>query len=363
HKWFWVFKQVKSFDPDIIHINTEFVIAEFGFWFARAHNLPAIYTFHTMWEDYGPNYFSMFPTFFVKLIIRGILKNILSRSYRVIVPTTQIDEVVHKYRPTANTFLLPTGIDAKLFKYRKDEINAFRKKLEERYPLLPGKKILLFAGRVVKEKNLGFLINLLPDILAEYPEAVLLIAGDGPDQEFYKSKVKKAKLEGACLFTGYMERKELALTYALSDVFVFPSLTDTQGLVTLEAMLSGTPVVAIGALGTLMVMGGDKGGFMVNNDQKEFVKRVLELLRDPALHRRKSLEAKAHAKSWCIDEMTKKLIGIYESTIASYIEDYGDRRTPVWGLLMDKRWWKANNRYFQIKTKQKLQRMRSRLTR
>ena len=351
HKWFWVFKQVKSFDPDIIHINTEFVIAEFGFWYARAHNLPAIYTFHTMWEDYGPNYFSMFPTFIIKFVIRSILKTLLYRSYRVIVPTPQIDEVVKKYRPLTNTFLLPTGIDSKLFKYKKEESAAFRKKMEDQFPLLQGKRILLFAGRVVKEKNLGFLLNILPDILSQHPETILLIAGDGPDQEYYKTKVKKAKLEGSCIFTGYMERRELALTYTISDIFVFPSITDTQGLVTLEAMLSGTPVVAIGALGTLMTMGGDKGGFMVKNDEKEFTQRVLELLGNPTLHRRKSLEAKAHARSWCIDEMTKKLITIYESSIESYKEDYGQRRTPVWGLLMDKKWWKVTNQNFRKKTR------------
>jgi glycosyltransferase involved in cell wall biosynthesis len=117
NKWFWVFKQVDNFNPDIIHVNTEVVIAEFGFWYARIHKVPAIYTFHTMWEDYGPNYFPMFPPFMVRLVIRGILKNIIRRSYRVIVPTPQIEVVVRKYRPNANTFLLPTGIEPELFKH------------------------------------------------------------------------------------------------------------------------------------------------------------------------------------------------------------------------------------------------------
>ena len=80
NKWFWVFKQVEQFNPEIIHINTEMIIAGFGFLYARAHNLPALYTFHTMWEDYGPNYFPMLPSFMVKFVIRGVLKNILRRS-------------------------------------------------------------------------------------------------------------------------------------------------------------------------------------------------------------------------------------------------------------------------------------------
>jgi glycosyltransferase involved in cell wall biosynthesis len=379
NKFYWVFKQVDLFRPDIIHINTEFVIAEFGFLYARAYNLPAIYTFHTMWEDYGPNYFPMFPPFMVKFVIRGVLKNILNRSYRVIVPTPQIDEVVRKYKPVTVTFLLPTGIEPELFEHDESESASFREKLEERFPRLKGKRLLLFAGRIVKEKNLAFLLRILPKILEKCPDVILLFVGNGPDLDYFKGEAQKAGVEEHCVFTGYMERKDLALIYTISEVFVFPSLTDTQGLVTLEAMLSGTPVVAIGALGTLMVMGGDNGGFMVKNVANElaagngagncraesttgeFTARVLDLLEDPELRRRKSLEAKTHARSWSIEELTKKLVFIYESTVKAYIDDYGEPRTPVWELLMDKRWWKINNKIFRKRTKEIWYRMRARI--
>ena len=363
NKWFWVFRQVEIFDPDIVHINTEMVIAEFGFLFAKAHNLPAIYTFHTMWEDYGPNYFPLFPPFFVRFVIRGVLKNILNRSYRVIVPTQQIDEVVHKYKPRTITFLLPTGIEPELFDHEKEECLVFREKFEETFPSLSGKKILLFAGRIAKEKNLIFLIKILPLLIREHPDIILLFAGDGPDLEYFKGEAKKAGVEAFCLFTGYLERWDLARIYSISEIFLFPSLTDTQGLVTLEAMFSGTPVVAIGALGTLMVMGGDNGGFMVKNDEKEFSSRVLDLLSDPELRSRKSNEAKIHARAWSIQELTRKLIDIYQTTIDSYQEDYGKPRTLIWELLMDKRWWSVNNKIFRKRTKQIWHDMRTKLGR
>jgi glycosyltransferase involved in cell wall biosynthesis len=361
NKWFWVFKQVELFCPDIIHINTEFVIAEFGFFYALAHNLPAIYTFHTMWEEYGPHYFPFFPPFLVKFVIRGVLKNILHRSYRVIVPTPQIDDVVHKYKQRTRTFLLPTGIEPDLFEHDEAESSVFRERLEGYFPALRGKRILLFAGRIAKEKNLDFLLKILPAILEKHPETVLLFVGNGPDLDYFKEEAQKAGVEENCVFTGYMERRELALTYTIAEVFVFPSLTDTQGLVTLEAMLSGTPVVAIGAMGTLMVMGGDNGGFMVKNDTGEFIARVLDLLENPELRRCKSLEAKLHARSWSIDALTQKLLAIYESTVSDYRDDYGESRTPVWELLMDKRWWKINNKIFKNRTKQIWRDMRSKL--
>ena len=361
-KWHWVFRQVESFNPEIIHINTEFVIAEIGFLYARAHNLPAIYTFHTMWEDYGPNYLPMLPIFLVRFIVRSIIKTILFQSYRVIVPTSQIEEVVHNYNRRIETFLLPTGIEPELFDHTDEEGEIFRKKLEGAFPKLKGKRILLFAGRIVKEKNLGFLLNILPEILKKHPDVVLLFAGSGPDLEYFREEAKKKGLEDNCEFSGYVERKDLALIYRISEVFLFPSLTDTQGLVTIEAMFSGIPVVAIGALGTLMVMGGDNGGFMVKNDESEFTERVLALLEDGDLWSRKSEEARLHARSWSIVELTKKLIDIYKSTAEAYRKDYGESRMPVWELVMDKRWWDINNKIFKKRTREIWHQMRSKLT-
>jgi glycosyltransferase involved in cell wall biosynthesis len=353
HKWYWVFKQVELFGPDVVHINTEFIIAEFGFLYAKVHNLPAIYTFHTMWEEYAPNYFPLVPPFLVKFFIRKVLKNALRRSFRVIVPTPQIDVVVHKYCPRAQTFLLPTGIDPQLFLHDRAEGEIFREKFEALFPEVKGKRLLLFAGRVAKEKNIGFLLEILGDIRAKQNDVVLVIAGNGPDRDYFKHEAERLGVRDLSVFTGYLERQDLALLYTISSVFVFPSLTDTQGLVTLEAMFSGVPVVAIGALGTLMVMGGDNGGFMVKNDKEEFAGRVLALLEDSELYQKKSAEARLHARSWAIDEITKKLVGEYRATADLYREEYGDPRTPVWELLMDKRWWKINNKIIRKRTKSK----------
>ena len=343
NKWYWVFKQVEKFNPDIIHINTEVVIAELGFLYAKVHNLPVIYTFHTMWEDYAPNYFPMIPSPMVKFFTRRVLEKVLKRSYRVIVPTSQIEATVRDYNLNTQTFLLPTGIDPELFEHDANESAAFRSKLETLFPKLKGRRILLFAGRVAKEKNLGFLLNILPDIIARHPDVILLIAGNGPDQDYFREEARKKGIEDKCVFTGYFDRNDLALVYAVSEIFVFPSLTDTQGLVTLEAMLSGTPVVAIGAMGTLTVMGGDNGGFMVKNNPAEFTGRVLELLENPELRMSKSREAKKYARSWSIDELTKKLIIIYESTAAAYTEEYGERVTPIWELIRIKSRWIKNS--------------------
>ncbi|MCL2443095.1 MAG: glycosyltransferase [Treponema sp.] len=327
-KWKWVFKQVDVFNPDIIHVNTEVTIAEFGISYAKSHNLPVVYTLHTMWEDYAPNYFPMFPPRLVRFVVRGIVKNVIKRSYRIIVPTPQIEETVIRYKLNSVISKIPTGIEIDMFERDEVKSSELRIKLENLFPKLREKRILLFAGRVAKEKNIGFLLRILPDILVKHPDVVLLIAGNGPDLEYYKEEAIKIGIENNCVFTGYFDRKDLALVYSMAEIFLFPSLTDTQGLVTLESMLAGTPVVAIGAMGTLTVMGGDNGGFMVKDDMSEFTARVLDLLGNPELHKSKSLEAITHARSWSIEELTKKLISLYNSTINDYIKEYGHRVTP-----------------------------------
>jgi glycosyltransferase involved in cell wall biosynthesis len=318
HKWFWVSRQIEDFNPDVLHINSEFVIAEFGFHYAWLHSLPVVYTFHTLWEDYIANYIPLVPTFLLQYIAKKICKNVLRRAYYIIMPSPQIMDVVRRYKVKQKTFLLPTGIDPDFFHHDAEEIHRFRVIMEQKYPRLQGKRILLYAGRIAKEKNIDFLLKITPRVIEKHPETIFLLAGNGPDHYDYLEECERSGIGDYCVFSGYLDRQDLALTYGMSDIFVFPSLTETQGLVTIEAMLSGIPVVAIGAMGTLTVMNGDNGGFMTGNDPDEFVRRIFELLEDEDLYRRKIEDARRHAQAWTIDAMRVKLEEIYRDAISSF---------------------------------------------
>jgi glycosyltransferase involved in cell wall biosynthesis len=312
----WVEERLDAFSPEVVHVNTEFLIAGFGFGYAKKRGIPAVYTFHTIWEDYAVNYFPYIPEGLLRRIVWVWQRGLLKKADLVIVPTAQIGELIQKYQVQKETRRLPTGIDPALFRHGKKELNEFRALLEEKFPAAKEKRILLFAGRVSKEKNISFIIKMIPELLEKCPDLVLVIAGNGPYLEYYKDEAQRCGAGSACIFTGYLEREELSLTYGVSHIFLLPSLTETQGLVTIEAMLSGVPVVAIGALGTVQVMGGDNGGFMVRNDSDEFRDRVLDLLRDGDLYRRKSEEARRHAQNWTIDSLAGKLADIYREAIS-----------------------------------------------
>lgn len=314
-KWNFIKKQMDLFKPDVIHINSEFTVGYFGAMYARHRKVPYVFTFHTMWEDYLANYISFLPKFFLRNTGKELVKFYLKRADVIIAPTKRIAEVVDRYGVEKDVDILPTGIPDEKIKFSMARSRTISSTLNKKFPGLKGKKILLFVGRIVKEKNLPFLFEVLKKVQKFYPKTALLFVGGGPYLEELKELSKEEKLESSVFFTGYIASEDLVYIYKLAQVFVFPSKTETQGLVTVEAMLSGLPVVAIGEMGTVDIMQGNNGGFMVNDDSEEFSEKVILLLKNQNLRKQKSLEAMEWGKQWKISALTPKLVNCYEKAI------------------------------------------------
>lgn len=315
HKLRWVRRQLDRFKPDILHINTEFVTAEFALRYARRRALPLIYTAHTHWEAYTASYIPMFPVFIQQFIVRGILERLLRNVDAVIVPTPEAETIIARYNVHDKVRCLPTGIDPKIFIRSKSETAGFRQLLEERFPVLCGKRILLYAGRITKEKNIDFILKVFETLTHRHSDIVLIIAGDGHAKESLRNKARQYGIEELCVWLGYMNQRDLALLYAAASVFMLSSLTETQGLVTIEAMSMGTPVVAVASMGTKFAMAGDNGGFLTECSVEAFGEKVCALLEDDALMRRKRIEARNNARRWFIDSMISKLTSIYKDAV------------------------------------------------
>ncbi|WP_294429952.1 glycosyltransferase [uncultured Treponema sp.] len=310
-KWRRVKKAMDSFRPNVIHINTEWVIGYFGALYALHRKVPFVFTFHTMWEDYLINYVNFLPELSLRRIGRSVVKFYLKRADVIIAPTQKIASVVHDYGIQKNAEILPTGIPDGGEKYSIIRQTQISMQLSKKCPQIKGKKILLFVGRIVKEKNLSFLYDVLELVQKKNPKTALLFVGGGPYLEELKELAQERGLSKSVAFSGYIPSNDIVYFYKLAQVFVFPSKTETQGLVTVEAMLAGIPVVAIGELGTVDVMQGDHGGFMVEDNPVVFADKVLQLLNNQQLRKQKSQEALKWGEKWKISALTPRLVECY----------------------------------------------------
>jgi 1,2-diacylglycerol 3-alpha-glucosyltransferase len=310
-----VYRLLDGIKPDIIHVQTEFTMGWMIKKYAVKHNIPLVITCHTFWEEYIHHYIPWLPEKFERSLVINLTKKFFTDAKFIIVPTKRMEDKLKEYNVKAQTVVVPTGIP-------KSEFDGVDKKTEkessflyEKYPFLKGKKILLYVGRVGEEKNISFLLKSMQKLKARFDNFVLLIVGDGPKRQDYERMVVELGIKENVVFTGYIDRKIIKKVYSLADVFTFASKTETQGLVTVEAMICRTPVVAIGEMGTKDVMQGDNGGFMVGEDLDEFTEKIYLLLTDEKLYARKSEEAYNYAMNWTTDKQILKILDVYNKAL------------------------------------------------
>lgn len=306
-----VFRQLDAFSPDVVHVQTEFSIGTMGRRYCKKRGYPVISTCHTHWEMYISNYLHFLPPRFNQYIARTLMRKVYNNDTLVIVPSRQIEAVLRRYGVEREMVWIPNGIDNSFFYPQPDGANKLRYDLAEKYPALADGPILLFAGRLGHEKNVLLLLEAFIQVHKEIPNANLVFVGNGPVLGELKDRVHEAGLDPYVHFTGYVPRNELPLYYTMATIFTFPSVTETQGLVTIEAMLCGTPVVGVNKMGTAEVMAGEKGGLLAENSASSVAEKILKLLKDPELLKLKRQEALAQGSLWTIENSCTILENLY----------------------------------------------------
>jgi glycosyltransferase involved in cell wall biosynthesis len=198
--------------------------------------------------------------------------------------------------------------------FSRGEGAAFRR----RHGLAPGRLLLTYVGRVAHEKNIEFLLEMLTELRSALPDVLLVIAGEGPALPHLRRRARDLGIADAVLFVGYLSRDgELQDCYAAGDVFVFASRTETQGLVLLEALALGVPVVALPTLGTREIVLPRRGTCPAPDDPAGFAAVVAELMRDPELRSRMREAGPVFAAEWDTGATARRLIAVYEDLRSS----------------------------------------------
>jgi glycosyltransferase involved in cell wall biosynthesis len=304
-----LFAGLRQFRPDIIHAHTEFWTAFLARFFARRNGIPFVITCHTYFEAYARHYLPPMTRTISRRLIPRIVRYLFDGADAVIVPARRMQEVLVSYGVSVPVHVIPTGISGTIFHpVNRDEAAGH---VAERFPQTRNRRILLSVSRLSAEKDPERVLRVFAAVHRRFPDVLLVFAGDGPQRGALAQQAAALGLEKDVLFAGYVPRETLTFWYSAAEAFVFASQTETQGLVTLEAMTCGTPVVAAGVMGTRDVMQGDNGGFMVEPDDTAFVTAIERLLDDRTLRAQKAKDALRHAALWSEEVTSEKLMALY----------------------------------------------------
>lgn len=302
--------ELKAKQFDILHIHTPFIAHYAGLKLAALLNIPCVETYHTYFEEYLYNYIPFLPKKWLKNIARNFTRSQCNKVNAVIVPSIAMQDALRGYGVISNTSIIPTGLN--LDEFNGGNAADFRKK----YDIADERPVLVHIGRVAHEKNIDFIVHMVDKLRSNIPEILLVIAGEGPSLTHLKSLTKKLGLDENIKFVGYLSReKELLDCYKAGDVFVFASHTETQGLVLLESMACGTPVVSQAKMGTVDILKPEKGAIIAEDDLLDFAAKVSMLLENTQLREPMGQEAKEYAATWSTQKMTQKVLSFYQDVI------------------------------------------------
>jgi 1,2-diacylglycerol 3-alpha-glucosyltransferase len=297
---------------DMVHIHTPFIAHYAGVGFARRANIPCLATYHTFFEEYLHHYVPVLPRGLSRMLARTFTRSQCAAVQTLIAPSEPMRAVLTAYGVTTPIHVLPTGLAPDRF--RSGDGGAFR----ARAGIAAERPLVTYIGRVAHEKNVGFLVQMFREVLKSVPEAMLVIAGEGPAREALRSQVAALGLERQVHFAGYLARDSALLDcYAAADVFVFASRTETQGLVLLEAMAQGAPVVSTAELGTRSILVPGSGALVVPEERGAFAAAVVRVLQDAGLREGMAARGRAYARSWSSAAMAARLADIYRELRAA----------------------------------------------
>jgi glycosyltransferase involved in cell wall biosynthesis len=307
-------KIIPDMHLDIIHVQHSHMVGRFGRRLAKKYKIPTIYTYHTLLAEYA-HYSPIFQGLVEKILISEST-NFANTIDQVIAPSQTIKDLIIGYGVKTPIEVLATGIPIKEYGH------SDQKEIRKKYQIDPNSKILIYVGRLAEEKNISFLLKAYQKIHLKFPATHLILVGGGEDEKSIKNLAKDLKLENIT-WTEALPKPETNKVFGAGDIFLMPSLTDTQAIVVVEAMASGLPCVVIDKFGPAEIVEEEKSGFKIKvGDINSFVDTTVKLLKDNMLRNEMSKNAVMRAKEYDSGKQTEKLLKLYERVINNKKYDY-----------------------------------------
>ncbi len=303
---------------DVVHVHSPFLLGRLGARLARRLQVPLVFTYHTRYDQY---------VHYVPLAAEPSRRAVLAwvstfakQCDSVVVPSQRMREELRQQGIFTRIEVIPTGIDPLRFQHGDPRY------LREHLGLGPDALILLYSGRLGREKNVDFLLYAMQHVVRARSNSYLILAGAGPDRIRLEREAATLGLARHVRFLGAVTEKVLVDCYAGADVFVFASTSETQGLVVLEAMASGLPVVAVHGPGVEDTIVDGRSGLLVPPSPRTFAAEVLELASNPSRRAAMGAAARQQANLFSARVMAEKLLHLYQSLV---FEKRQQREVPI----------------------------------
>jgi glycosyltransferase involved in cell wall biosynthesis len=303
---------------DIAHSHTPFSLGFVALGASLRHHLPHVHSYHTHLMEFRHYLPPLVRP--PKRAVKEFAAAFCNRCTVVTAHSTPIKEELLRYGVRRPILVLPFGIDLELF--CRAPVWAPREALG----VPASAPLCLYAGRLAGEKNLSFLLRAFAHLHRELPTARLVLAGDGPERGHLERQVAEDRLDSAVTFAGFLDHPHLIDLYKASDLFLFASKTETQGLVLVEAMASGLPTVAIGEMGTLDMIQDGENGLLAPEDERVFARVALSLLGDRDRHARLRQGALDAGERLSSLNTARRFVEIYQGALRGRGQEAG---TPI----------------------------------
>ena len=290
---------------DILHAHSPFVTGWMAVRYARRLRIPLVYTYHTQLEEYA--HYVPFDPHATRRAASTLTRSFANLADAVIVPTASMHDHLLELGVTVRVEVIPSGIDLRQFSSGTRSAQI-RKSLGVR----DGERLLLFVSRLAREKNVELLLDA---VRASEVPVRLAIGGDGPERAALEARASQLGIEDRVVFLGAIERHRLPDLYASADAFVFPSVTETQGLVLVEALAAGCLVIAADAPPVRDVLGG--AGRLVPAEAAAFARAFAHVPRSPDPS--ETAKACAAAARYGIDRQARDVVSLYEDLTRTYV--------------------------------------------
>ena len=304
----FVNKLFPSLKPDVIHTHHPILLGQAAARKAEELNLPLVFTFHTQYREYT-HYFPLPQEAiqdFLKDTIETWLKDFMQKCQHIVIPSKSMEEIlVRDYGLQDRYTVIPTGID--LDPIRKADGDTFRARMGWK-----DDKVLISTGRLEEEKNWPVLLRAAQKAMEKHHDLRMVIIGDGTDKSELENLAQELGIAERVTFTGQMPFDEVILHLKAADMFGFASVTETQGLVTMEAMAAGLPVVAVDASGTRDILDDGEQGYLVPEDPDALAQSLIRLLDSPKNMKRFSANALKRAETFDVKNCAKQLVDVYK---------------------------------------------------